>query len=116
MGLYLIKIAVSALLIVAVSELAKRSGLVAATLASLPLVSVIAFSWIYVESGDAQRIARLASDVAWLVLPSLIFFVVLPWLLRQGWGFWWSLAAASAATAAGYGLTLWLLSRLGGEG
>lgn len=115
MAYYLVKIVVSALVIVAVSELAKRSGLVAATLASLPLVSIIAFVWLYVETRDAARIAALSVDIAWLVLPSLLFFVVLPWLLRLGWGFWWSLVAASAATAAGYGLMLLSLHRLGGD-
>ncbi|WP_292929465.1 hypothetical protein [Nitrosomonas sp.] len=40
---YALKILVSAIIIVVVSELAKRSSLWAAILASLPLISLLAF-------------------------------------------------------------------------
>ncbi len=40
--------------------------------------------------------------IFWLVLPSLVLFIVLPLLLRGGLGFWLSLGAACFATAAAY--------------
>jgi hypothetical protein len=43
------------------------------------------------------------------VLPSLVLFVLLPWLIRGGFGFWLSLGVSIAATMASYGLMLWLL-------
>uniref|UniRef100_UPI00257C51F1 DUF3147 family protein n=1 Tax=Oceanithermus sp. TaxID=2268145 RepID=UPI00257C51F1 len=81
---YLVKLIVSALLIVLVSEIAKRSSLLGALLASVPLVSVLAMVWLYLETRDSERIAAFAQDVFWLVLPSLALFLVLPWLLRAG--------------------------------
>jgi hypothetical protein len=105
-----IKVLVSAGVIVAVSELAKRSTLLGATLASLPLTSLLAFVWLYIDTGDAERVAKLSTDIFWLVIPSLLLFVILPLLLRAGLGFWISLLLASIATIAGYGLTGWLLS------
>ena len=45
---YVIKVLISAILIVAISELSKRSSLIGAILASIPFVSVLAFIWIYV--------------------------------------------------------------------
>jgi len=96
------KFAVTALIVVFVSELAKRSTLAGALLASIPTVSVLAMIWIYVETRDTARLAAFSVDVVWLVLPSLVLFAVLPVLLRLGVGFWWSLAAAILATAFAY--------------
>jgi hypothetical protein len=105
-----IKVLISAGVIVAVSELAKRSGLLGAALASLPLTSLLAFVWLYLETGDIELVAKLSTDIFWLVIPSLLLFVVLPVMLRAGMGFWLSLLAASAASIIGYGLMGWLLT------
>ncbi|MGZ3238404.1 MAG: DUF3147 family protein, partial [Burkholderiaceae bacterium] len=85
----------------------------AATLASLPLVSLLAFIWLYVETGDANRIANLAQGIFWLVLPSLVLFILLPILLRGGWNFWLSLVVSCIATAGAYAAMAWLFSRFG---
>jgi hypothetical protein len=110
---YGIKVLVSALVIVAITELAKRSTWVGALVASLPLTSLLAFMWLYWETGDTTRIAGLSVDIFWLVIPSLALFLALPLFLRLGWGFWVSLLGAIAVTAACYGLLFWLLRRLG---
>jgi hypothetical protein len=100
-------------LVVAVSEAAKRSTLLGALIASLPLTSLLAMIWLYVDTGDAEKVAALANSILWLVLPSLILFIALPVLIRLGWGFWPSLAAASALTVAGYLALVRLLGALG---
>ena len=102
MGQYAFRIALSALIIVAVAEVAKRTTFWAAALASLPLTSVLAFVWLYLDTGDVQKIATLSASIFWLVLPSLLLFVLLPILLRSGLGFWFSLVVSSAATALAY--------------
>ena len=102
MGQYLLKIALSALVVVAVAGIAKRSTFWAAALASLPLTSLLAFVWLYLDTHDVERVAALSTSIFWLVLPSLLLLVLLPLLLRGGWGFWASLAASSAATALAY--------------
>ncbi len=98
---------------VAISELAKRSTVLGAVLASLPLTSLLAIVWLYGETRDTARVADLASSILWLVLPSLVFFLVLPVLLRRGLAFAPSLAAATALTAVSYCLMLVLLRRFG---
>ncbi len=113
MTYYLVKLALSAALIVLISEMAKRSTLAGALLASLPLTSLLAFIWIYWETRDNERIATLSLDIFWLVLPSLVLFLVLPWLLRQGASFWLALPLACAATALGYLGTMQLLKLRG---
>lgn len=109
---YSVKIILSAIVIVAVSEVAKRNASWAAVLASLPLTSLLAFVWLYVDTGDVNRVALLSHEIFWLVLPSLLLFILLPVLLRAGWNFWLSLVVSCIATAAAYALTAWLLVKL----
>jgi len=110
---YAVKVVVTAALVVAIAEIAKRSTLWGAAVASLPLTSLLAFVWLYVDTRDAQRVADLSQSVFWLVLPSLTLFLVLPLLVRLGVAFWVSLGAACLATAAAYSAMLWCLGRLG---
>lgn len=114
MGQYAVKVLVSALVIVAVAEIAKRSTAWAAALASLPLTSLLAFVWMHADGAGPQRIAQLSTDILWMVLPSLVLFVLLPVLLRSGMNFWLSLLLACAATALAYGGVLLLLDRVRG--
>ncbi|MGH8678191.1 MAG: DUF3147 family protein [Burkholderiales bacterium] len=110
---FALKVLITAIVVVAVAELAKRSSVWAAVLASLPLTSLLAFIWLYVETEDPGRIAILSGQIFWLVVPSLLLFVVLPLLLRAGVNFWLSLAISVGATAVAYAGTLWLLRRFG---
>jgi uncharacterized membrane protein (GlpM family) len=107
---YLIaKALISGLVIAAVSEVAKRNNTVAAIVHSLPLVSVLALLWLFSETRDIALIARHATGTFWLVLPTLPFFLLLPWLLRRGLGFLPALALALGVTFLLYLLTLRLL-------
>lgn len=108
----LVKVLVSAVLIVLVSEIAKRSSLLGAVFASIPLVSVLGMIWLYLDTGDTEKVAALASDIFWLVIPSLALFIALPLMLRAGWNFWLSLGSGLALTVAAYGVMLWLLHLL----
>ena len=92
----------SAAVIVAVSEIAKRYSFMAALLASLPLTSLLAFIWLYIDTKDANKVAALSTDIMWLVLPSLVFFIVLPIAIKQGVHFWLALAIAGGLTALAY--------------
>jgi hypothetical protein len=106
---FIIKVAVTVAVVVAVSEIAKRSSLWGAVLASLPLTSLLAFVWIYLETGDAQNIAQLSQGIFWLVLASLPLFLALPLLLRAGWAFWPSLGSACLITVGAYFALVWVL-------
>jgi len=109
----IIKVAVTAVLVVAISEVAKRSSLAGAVLASIPVTSVLAMVWLYADTGETQKVADLASGIFWLVLPSLVLFIALPLMLRAGWAFAPSLVTACGLTVAAYFLMLALLKRYG---
>ena len=110
-----IKVLLTSVLVVAVSETAKRSALFGALIASVPLTSVLAMVWLYVDTGDTEKIARLSNGVFWLVLPSLVLFVSLPVLLRAGIGFYPSLGASIALTVGAYFAMLYILGLAGVE-
>ena len=107
----LVKTVASALIVVSVSELAKRSSFAGALLASLPLISILSFTWLYLDTRDVEQVARLSEQIVWLVIPSLLLFVVLPPLLRHGVTFPVAMALASAATVLAYFLVVFLMGR-----
>jgi hypothetical protein len=113
MGYYCIKLVISALVIVAVSEIAKRSSGIAALVASLPLTTLLAIIWLRIEGMQALQIAELSQQIFWLVLPSLVLFLLLPLLLKHGMAFWLSLSLSSAATVLCYLIMIPLLRRFG---
>lgn len=89
---YLIfKTILTAVVVVGVSEIAKRSSTFAAMLAALPLTSILAMMWLYFDTKDTERIISLSYGIFWLVLPTLLFFIMLPFLLKNQLGFWFSM-------------------------
>lgn len=109
----LFKLVLSAALVYLVSELAKRGSWLGSLFAALPTISVLAIVWLYVETRDIEKIATLSSDIFWLVLPSLSFFIALPLLLRMKFNFWLSLALATAIMFVCYLLMMALLKKIG---
>lgn len=112
---YITKIVISALLIVAISEIAKRSSFIGAVLASVPLVSVLAMIWLYIDTRDVAKIGSLASGIFWLVLPSLALFIALPLLLKQGVNFYLSMGVSIVITIGCYWLMVAVLNHVGIE-
>jgi hypothetical protein len=107
---YIIKITITAVLVVAISEVAKRSSFAGAVLASVPLISVLALFWLYFETKDLDKVSELSTSVFWLVLPSLALFVALPLMLKQGINFYFSLGFSIALTIFCYWLMVTILT------
>jgi uncharacterized membrane protein (GlpM family) len=97
-----IKVAITAILIVAISEVGKRSSFFGAILASIPLTSLLALTWLYLDSKDLAKPAQMSMDIFWAVIPSLVFFPAFTWLLRSNLGFPVSMLFAIAVTAVAY--------------
>lgn len=115
MTYYIMKVAVTAVLVVLISEISKRSSFIGAVLASVPLTSVLAMLWLYIDTGDIGKVSELASSVFWLVLPSLALFIALPVLLANEVNFYLSLAVSIAITAICYWLMVMVLRHFGVE-
>ena len=100
----LTKIIITALIIAVVSELSHRFTVISALLISLPLTSILAFCWVYYETKDTQKIVEMSYSVFWLVIPSLLFFLILPALLKKDIQFMPALLISSLTLAAIYGM------------
>jgi hypothetical protein len=107
------KAILSGAIIAAASEVAKRSPAIGAVILSLPLVSLLAFVWLWRDTADKEAIADLSQSTFWFVLPTLPMFLALPALLRNGLAFWPALAVSCGLTVALYFVAAWLLAKFG---
>ena len=103
----------SGAVIVTASEIAKRSAEFGALLISLPLASIMSMTWLYNDTEDTAQVADFAESILWLVIPSMLLFLILPFLLRRGWGFETSMALGIVATIVAYGAGIWAAQALG---
>ncbi|MBT3636646.1 MAG: DUF3147 family protein [Opitutae bacterium] len=110
---YLIKLALTAAIIVLISEVAKKLPLLGSLIASLPLISVIGMIWMYGEKTDTEKIASHSEGTFWYVLPSLPMFLVMPWMMRKGISFPLSMSAGIVLTGILYFLTTKILAKFG---
>jgi len=115
MGYYIIKLFISAAIIVVVSEVAKSNAIIGGLIKSLPLVSIIALIWLYTDTHDTVKAAALSTSTFWFVLPTLPMFLIFPALLGKGLGFYASLSISVAAMLVCYLITLAILHWFGIE-
>jgi hypothetical protein len=100
-------VAIVALIVVAVAEVSKRSPRLGAVLLSLPLVSLLAFMFGWMQHRDLPAISRMARETLILVPLGLPFFIPLAAANHFGWGFWPAFAAGVALASAT--IATWLL-------
>ncbi len=113
MGYLIAKALISGVIIVIVSEVAKRAPGIGALIASLPLISVMGMIWLWRAKPDAAHMADHATATFWYVMPSMPMFLLIPALLHRGWGFWSALVAGCVLTMMLYLVMTWALAWLG---
>ena len=99
----------SGAIIVAASEIAKKSTLYGAIVISIPLISIISIIWLYKDTKDVNQVADYAEGIMWLVIPSLLFFIILPYLLRRDWSFEAAMTIGTIVTVLAYILGSYLV-------
>lgn len=109
----LIKAIISGTIVAGASELSKRSPLSGAILLSIPLTSLLTAIWLHIETKDNIRVATMLGNVFWAHIPTLIFFIICPIMLRAGMNFWFSLISSLAITALGFFVYAYILNRFG---
>ncbi|XOV87387.1 MAG: DUF3147 family protein [Pseudomonadota bacterium] len=108
----LTKYLVTAGVVVCVSELAKHSDKLGAFVAALPLVTILALIWLYVEHQPMEKISNHAWYTFWYVIPTLPMFLLFPVILPR-LGFWLALLAACLTTIFCFGLFGLIARRFG---
>lgn len=108
-----VKLAVTAAVILFVTKIQVVSDRLSALLIALPLTSLVAMIWMHADKQTPQRIANHAEGTFWFVLPTLPMFLLLPWMLRAGWGFWPALGVNCLVTVGLFWLTVVVLRPFG---
>lgn len=110
---FIIKTFITALVVVAVAEVAKRSSLLAGLIVSIPLTTFLAFIWLYWETKDTQKIIDLSNSTLIMTIPSLSFFIFIPMLLKLNLSFIFSMIGAVLLTAVCYFIFIFILQKFG---
>jgi hypothetical protein len=113
MWYYVLKFTISALLIVVISEVSKRYSLAGGILASLPVISILAMIWLYIDTSNVDKISKLSTSIFWMVLPSLSLFILLPVLLKNKVSFYPALIASCLVMSFLYYVTIMILKKIG---
>jgi len=110
---FLLKAAISGVIVAAVSVVARRWPGLGGMVASLPLISVLGMMWLWRDTHDPDRMMALVTGTFWFVLPSLPMFLLIPALMKRGLGFWPALGAGCALTMGLYLLMVWIGPKFG---
>ena len=113
MAYYITKLIITTFLIVLISEIGKRSSLAGAILAAIPLVSILAMTWMYVDTNDSSSAVAFSNNIIWLIAPSMTLFFVFPILIQKGFGFYTSMFVSVVMTIFAYYSVIFLLGKFG---
>mgnify|MGYP006140468663 CR=1 FL=1 len=116
MVFFLIKTFITAIVVVVVASIARRSSLLAGLIVSIPLTTFLALIWLYWETKDTQKIIALSNSTLLMIIPSLTFFIFLPSLLKFNFSFIFSMTISVFLTAICYWLFVFFLGKLGFAG
>lgn len=109
----IVKVLLTAVIILFVTKIQVFSDKLSALLIALPLTSLLAMVWMWHDGQSSGKIAGHAEGTFWFVLPTLPMFLILPWMLKNGWSFWAALTANCFLTTAFFWLTVVVLRKFG---
>lgn len=107
---FFMKILVSAVIIATVTKLSEKTPVGGALLKTLPLTSLLVFFFMKYEGRSIKEISSMSWDILYMVIPSLVLFIVFPLLLDRGWNFYASLGISTVVMSAGYLITFKVLT------
>jgi hypothetical protein len=107
---FTVKVLISAIIIATVTKLSEKVPVGGALLKSLPLTSLLVFFFMKFEGRSNKEISTMSWDVLFLVIPSLVLFIILPMLLDRGWSFAVSMSVSTIVMCFAYGITLKIMA------
>lgn len=110
---FFIKTIISAIIIALVSTLSKKSPTFGAIIVSLPITSMLAIIWLYRDTQNVQKVIELSSSILWIIIPSLIFFIALIFLLKRNIKFELAMIFSSIIMILGYNVYIIILRKFG---
>jgi len=105
MKMLIAEYAVTAFVVVLVSEVARRYDRLGALIGALPTVAIMVLVWLHIEGAGREKLGSYAFYTFWYVLPGLPMFLLVPRLLERGTNFWLALGAGVLLTVACFAVT-----------
>ena len=88
---YITKILLTSLVIILVTEVAKKSDKLGGLIAALPLTTILIILWMYYEGFSNEKISRHMLYTAFFVIPTIPMFLIFPFLIDK-FGFFGAVA------------------------
>jgi len=82
-------------------------------LAAVPLVSILAMTWMYIDTNDSSSAVEFSNRIIWLIAPSMILFIAFPILIKNGIGFYPSMFISVSMTILAYYGVIFTLEKFG---
>ncbi|PZQ21104.1 MAG: hypothetical protein DI569_13125 [Sphingopyxis macrogoltabida] len=111
----LVRALISGLLIAIIAMVARKSPNLGGLIASIPLVSTLGMIWLWRDTQSSEVVATYSIAAFIYFLPTIPMFLIIPWMLRQGIGFWTALGAGLATTMILYLVTSRIAASMGME-
>lgn len=92
-----------------IAYLSRKNTTIGGLIASLPLI-FLALVWMYRDVSSIQSMIDLSQYIFWMVIPSLIFFIVFPIFLRMNFPFYGALIISSLILIVTYAVYTQILS------
>ena len=112
----IIKTLLTAIIVVVVSEISKRSSLLGGLIVSIPLTTFLALIWLYWETKNINKVIDLTNSTLLMIIPSLSFFIFLPFFLKINNSFTFSITLSIFLTGLCYWLFFLVIEKLGYSG
>ncbi len=84
-----------------------------ALLAAIPLVSILAMTWMYIDTNDSKTAVEFSNRIVWLIAPSMTLFVAFPILIKKGLSFYPSMIISIMMTIFAYYSVIFILDKFG---
>src|SRR4051812_21355747 len=102
MMMFIVNLALSALIISGVTWLSKQNPQLAGFIIALPVSTMLVLAFSHAEFNDTENSIKLAKSIFSAIPLSLLFFIPFFFADKLGWSFWAQYGAGTALLAAGY--------------
>ena len=98
---FILKTLITALIIVAASEVAKRNIVLGGLIVAMPLSTILATFWLYYDKKDLSMLSDFLVAVILGVLISFLFFIPAIYLFKKGMNFYLVMLISTTILAIG---------------
>jgi hypothetical protein len=83
MVFYLLKLVITGVIIVIITEIAKINIKLAAVITAMPLVTILSILWMYYEGATNEKIGVYVINTLTYIIPTIPMFIFFPYLLSK---------------------------------